>query len=189
LVAISLHTNNFILKYGGNNHAKSELIQQKLERIEFCKKTKGTRNHRKLQKYSEKFNEIFNFFLKSYRSRILTFCGYDVKVEFDINSDNGKFGFRRFENGEIKIHNLKSCHPNILKGVIVGKKSWGLHQDMWTDGIIECSFTKDEILEQFYEKGIKIPEPFLLDFDNTVLRKKIKRNDFEIEKLKLLGLR
>lgn len=148
----------------------------------------GSRDHRKLQKYSEKFNEIFNFFLKSYRSGILTFCGYDVKVEFDINSDNGKFGFRRFENGEIKIHNLKSCHPNILKSVIIGKKSWGLWLDQFTDGIVEGSFTKEEILEQFYEKGIKIPEPFLLDFDNTLLRKKVKRNEIEIDRLKKFRL-
>lgn len=118
----------------------------------------------------------------------MTFCGYDVKVEFDINSDDGKFSFRKFENGEIKIHYLKSCHPNILSGVIIGKKSWGLWLDQFTDGIVEGSFTKDEILEQFYEKGIKIPEPFLLDFDNTVLRKKVKRNEIEIERLKLLGL-
>ena len=53
---------------------------------------------------------------------------------------------------------------------------------------IEQRFTKEEILEQFYEKGIKIPEPFLLDFDNTLLRKKIKRNEIEIDRLKKLGL-
>jgi len=123
----------------------------------------------------------------SYRSGILTFCGSEVKVEFDINSDDGKFGFRKFENGEIKMHFLKSCHPNILRGVIIGKKSWGLWLDQWTDGIVECSFTKDEVLEQFYEKGIKIPESFLLDFDNTILRKKVKRNDIEIDKLELMG--
>lgn len=124
----------------------------------------------------------------SYRSGILTFCGSDVKVEFDINSDDSRFCFRRFENGEIKTHNLKSCHPNILKGIIIGKKSWGLWVDEWTDGIVEWSFSKDEILEQFYQKNIKIPEPFLLDFDNTLLRKKNKRNNIEIERLKSMGL-
>lgn len=111
-----------------------------------------------------------------------------MKVEFDLNSDEGKFCYRKFENGEIKIHNLKSCHPNILKGVVIGKKSWGLWLDQWTDGIVECSFTKDEVLNQFKEKNIKIPESFLLDFDNTLLRKKIKRNEIEIERLKNLGL-
>lgn len=159
-----------------------------MDKIEYCKKTKGTKKHRKLQRYSEKFNEIFTFFLMSYRTGILTFCGSDVKVEYDKDGDDSKFCFRKFENGEIKIHNLKSRHPNTLKGVIVGKKSWGLWLDQFTDGICEGSFTKDEILGQFCEKGIKIPEPFLLDFDNTLLRKKIKRNDIEIDRLKLLGL-
>lgn len=124
----------------------------------------------------------------SYRSGILTFCGSNVDVEFDINSDDGKFCFRRFENGEIKIHNLKSCHPNILKGVIVGKKSWGLFLDETTSGVCESNFTKDEILNQFSDRNIKIPEPFLLDFENTLLRKKIKRNEKELERLKTLGL-
>jgi len=119
----------------------------------------------------------------SYRSGLLTFCGSDVKVEFDLNSDDGKFGFRRFENGETKLHNVKSCHPNVLRCVIIGKKSWGLWVDQWTDGIVECSFTKDEILDQFYQRNIKIPEPFLLDFENTILKKKIKRNNLEIERL------
>lgn len=172
--------------HGGNNYAKSKLVQQRLDRIEKTKNKCGSRDHRKLQKYSEKFNEIFNFFLKSYRSGILTFCGYDVKVEFDINSDNGKFGFRRFENGEIKIHNLKSCHPNILKSVIIGKKSWGLFLDQWTDGIVEGSFSKHEIINQFNKKNIKIPESFLLDFDNTILKKKIKRNEKEMKRLGLM---
>jgi hypothetical protein len=159
-----------------------------LDKIEKCKKEKGSKKHRKLQRYSDKFNEIFTFFLKSYRSGILTFCGSVINVEFDINGDDGKFSYRKFENGEVKLHNLKSCHPNIIKSVIIGKKSWGLWLDQFTDGVVECSFTKEEILKQFEEKNIKIPEPFLIDFDNTILRKKIKRNDLEIQRLKELGI-
>lgn len=147
----------------------------------------GSRKHKKLQKYSEKFNEIFTFFLSSYRCGILTFCGSKVNVEFDLNSDDGRFGFRRFENGETKIHNLINQHPNVLRAVIIGKKSWGLHLNMWTDGIVECCFTKEEIFQQFTEKNIKIPEPFILDFEKTLLKKKTKRNEIEIERLKQLG--
>ena len=119
---------------------------------------------------------------------MLTFSGSIVNVEFDKNGDDGKFCYRKFENGEIKFHDLKSRQPNILKGVIIGKKSWGLFLNEWTDGIVECNFTKEEILEQFYEKGIKIPEPFLKDFENTIHKKKVKKYDSEIERLKNKGV-
>lgn len=74
---------------------------------------------------------------------------------------------------------IYSRHPNILKSVIISKKSWGLWLNEWTDGICEWCFTKEEILGQFGD--IEIPESFLLDFDNVLSRKKQKRN------LKYLG--
>lgn len=114
---------------------------------------------------------MFTFFLKSYRCGILDFCGSVVVVKQNLNGDNGKFGFRRFENGEIKIDNLESRHPNVLRGVIIGKKSWGLWLDQWTDGIVEGSFTRWEILKQFDDYGIIIPEPLLQDFNNTLIKK------------------
>ena len=141
-----------------------------------------------MRKYSDNFNEIFTFFLKSYRCGILNFCGAVVDVKFDLFSEDGKFSFRLYENGDFKHKNLISRHPNILKSVICGKKSWGLHVDMWSDGIVEWTFTKDNILEQFYDKGIEIPESLLLDFNNTILKKKIKRNDIEINRLRLEGI-
>jgi hypothetical protein len=70
---------------------------------------------------------------------------------------------------------LVSQHPNIAKGVIVGKKSWGLWLNQWTDGIAEGCFTKQEILSEFEEKGIKIPESLLTDFNNRLYQKVIKR--------------
>ena len=82
-----------------------------------------------------------------------------------------------FENGEFKNKELVSIHPNIFKGVVIGKKSWGLWLNEWTDGIIEWSFTRDEILQQFCEKGIEIPEKLLVGFDNTILKKKVIRNE------------
>ena len=186
--------NWFILKNnlinGGNNHAKSEKerIEKKLAKIEETKEKIGCKKHRKLQKYSDKFNEIFTFFLMSYRTGLLTFCGSDVKIEFNLNSDDGKFGFRRFENGEVKIHDLKSCHPNILKAVIIGKKSWGLFLKQWVEGVVENSFTKEELLKQFEDNNIKVPEPFLLDFENSIMKKKIERNNKELERLRMIGI-
>ena len=90
----------------------------------------------------------------------------------NINEDDGKVCFKKFDNGEYKgIESISTRHPNILKGVIVGKKSWGLHVKMWSEGISEGTFTKQELLQQFIDHKIEIPEPFLLDFDNTIFKK------------------
>ena len=40
----------------------------------------------------------------------------------------------------------------------------------------EITFTKEEIFSEFEKRGIKVPESFEKDFDNTVDRKKRKRN-------------
>jgi len=127
---------------------------------------------------------MFEFFLKSYRSGLLTFCGSKVDVEFDSNGNEGKYCFRQYENGEMKTGNLKSRHPNILKGLVIGKKSFGLWVDQYTDGINEWTFTKEEIFEEFHKRNIKIPEPFLRDFNNVLERKRLKRIEEEIERLK-----
>ena len=124
-----------------------------------------------MRKYSYSFNEIFTFFLKSYRCGLLDFCGSNVEVFYKKDSEDGKFSFRMFENGEFKNKQLISRHPNVFKGVIIGKKSWGLFLQEWTNGIVEGSFSKKEILQQFEDKHIKIPESFLNDFDNVIHKK------------------
>jgi hypothetical protein len=129
------------------------------------------------RKYSNNFNLIFTFFLQSYRYKILDFCGVDVRTRMDINCGDGKYCMSSFDNGEYdkeQIHNtgIPTKHPNILKGVIIGKKSWGLHMKMWSEGISEGTFTMEEILEQFHEKNIIVPECFITDFENTIRKKK-----------------
>ena len=74
----------------------------------------------------------------------------------------------QYKNGEIP----KTRHPNILRSVMIGKKSWGLWVDQWSDGIVECSFTLEEILEEFSSKNITIPDSFLVDFKNRIRKKK-----------------
>lgn len=129
------------------------------------------------RKYSSNFNLIFKFFLQSYRHGILDFCGVEVRTRMDITCGDGKYCMSSFDNGEYskeEIHQtgIPTRHPNILKGVIVGKKSWGLHMKMWSEGISEGSFTIEEILEQFTKKNIVIPECFIRDFENTIRKKK-----------------
>ena len=70
---------------------------------------------------------------------------------------------------------MVSQHPNISKGVIIGKKSWGLWLNQWTDGIAEGCFTKQEILNEFEKHNIKIPESLLTDFNNRLNQKILKR--------------
>lgn len=76
-----------------------------------------------------------------------------------------------FKGGKV----ITSRHPNILRSVIIGKKSWGLWLDQWTDGIADWCFTREEILDEFKNRNIIIPESFLKDFDNRLEKKKKKR--------------
>jgi hypothetical protein len=120
---------------------------------------------------------MFSFFLKGYRSGILEFTGSIIETEFDPNGEEGKFCFRQIENGEIKRNNIiKTRHPNIVKAVVSGKRSFGLWSDQWSDGIVDWSFTEEEILGEFQKRNIKIPKPLLVDFYNRIDKKKRKRN-------------
>lgn len=109
----------------------------------------------------------------------MDFCGSEVLTQYDKQGQEGKFCFKSFDNGvyskEEISKGIKTKHPNILKGVIVGKKSWGLWKNEWSDGISEGLFTKREILQQFEEKNIKIPESLMLDFENTITKKILER--------------
>ena len=125
---------------------------------------------------------IFNFFLKSYRHGILTFSGgQDFEVIYDPNGLDGKECFKHFEDGSFKSPDpsklpvIRTKHPNIVYGVIKGKKSWGLWKGEWVDGIVEWSFTREEILSQFTDIGIVIPESFIIEFDNLFEKRKVKR--------------
>jgi len=131
-----------------------------------------TRQEKRRRKHSDEFNKIFTFFLQSYRHKILDFSGVEVRTIMNINDEDGKVCFKKFDNGEYKgIEFMSTRHPNILKGVIIGKKSWGLHVKMWSEGISEGLFTINEILEQFKDENIKIPNSFLLDFNNQIIKR------------------
>jgi hypothetical protein len=118
---------------------------------------------------------MFSFFLGSYREGLLTFGGEGVDIHFDVNGPEGKETIRRYENGQYKNTPIFTKHPNIVKGVIFGKKSFGLHVKMWSEGIRDWCFTKEEILEDFHKKNILIPRQLSLDFDNWVEKKKQER--------------
>ena len=143
----------------------------KKERIELRKQEIGSKHDRKLTRYSDSFNEIFTFFLSSYRKGSLTFCGSHVRVEFNIDSGEAKNTFRKFDNGDFKGKDIVSRHPNIVKGVIIGKKAWGLWVGQWSDGICEGTFRMKDILQDFEDKGITIPNSLMNDFYNQIEKK------------------
>jgi hypothetical protein len=127
---------------------------------------------------------MFDFYLKCYRTGLLTFCGVKVAVNFDVDGHEGKFSFREFDNGRFKHQIPVSRHSNILKGVITSKKGWGLWCKQWSQGIVDWTFTKEEILEEFTSRGIEIPEPLMKEWDNLIEKMKMERNRKELERLR-----
>jgi hypothetical protein len=148
----------------------------KHENIARKKAEKGykDRHIRKIEKFSDGFNKMFFFFLRCYRKKLLTFGGSDVDVTFELNSHSCREAFRRFDDGQFKFKSVPTRHPNIVKGVIMAKKSWGLHLSMWSEGIAEGSFTRSEILFTFEKEGIEIPEQFKIEFENIVFKKRLE---------------
>jgi hypothetical protein len=108
-----------------------------------------------------------------YRTGIITFCGSKVNVVFDVNGVDGKICFNDYENGKYKnVDKIITRHPNIVKSVITGKKGWGLWVKEWSDGISQGLFRRNEILEEFENRKIELPESFLKEFDDSIRRKK-----------------
>ncbi len=119
---------------------------------------------------------MFLFFFSSNRRGVITFCGTHTDVIFDPNGPDCKECFRLFEDGFYKNKPITSRHPNIVKSVLIGKKGWGLWVQEWTDGIVDWTFTKEEILGNFENNKIEIPDSFLKEFENVLDKKKRKRN-------------
>lgn len=166
-----------------------ETVKQRIARIEARKKEIGSQEDRMLRKYSPNFLEMYNFFLRTYNAGILTFCGSPVVVKHNPEASDAMFGFREFENGRYKLHQLESSQPEELKAVITAKKAWGLWVKQWTEGIVDGTFCKAEIWATFNEAGIGIPlwntvegltdeyclgyehympKPFYQEFENSV---------------------
>lgn len=123
---------------------------------------------------------MFIFFFRSCRRGPLDFCGSKVEVEFDPEGPDCKECFRLFEDGFYKGKTITSRHPNITRTVIIGKKAWGLWKNEWSEGISEGTFTFGEILREFTDLDIEVPEPLLEDFHNTIWKKtqnRMKKKD------------
>jgi hypothetical protein len=160
-----------------------DIVKKRIERIEKRKLEIGTKHIRKLKKYSNNFNKMFGFFFLINRSGIIDFCGSDVNILYDKDGKDCKECFRLYEDGFYKDKPIVTRHPNILRSVLIGKKGWGLWVNEFSEGIVEWSFTKEEILNEFKIKNIEIPESFLLEFEKMILKKKIIRNELYLKSL------
>lgn len=66
----------------------------------------------------------------------------------------------------------------------MGKKAWGLWLNTYAEGIVDWSFTKEEIMSEFTNNGITIPESLMKDFNNRVNMLKEKRNENYLKNIK-----
>ena len=122
-------------------------------------------------RYSDSFNESFSFYLNCYRKMDLTFSGTEnPRIIFDKNGLDCREVFKLYENGIYKNKHIITKHPHMVFSVIKGKKSWGLHIKMWSDGIREGSFRKQEILDDFDNKRVIIPDNFKKEFFNLIYK-------------------
>jgi hypothetical protein len=120
---------------------------------------------------------MFTFFFLVNRSGLIDFCGTPTIIYFDKFGLDCRECFRLHEDGFYKGGKpIITKHPNILKSVLIGKKGLGLWFDQWSDGIVDWSFTKEEILNEFDKKGVEIPDSFLTEFENLIEKKKKIRN-------------
>lgn len=112
-----------------------------------------------------------------YRTGLITFCGSDVKVEFDVNGISGKECFNNYENGVYKFREtMVTRHPNIVKCVLISKKGWRLWVNEWSMGVVEGVFTKQEIIEDINGRGFEIPESMITELENTI--QKMRREKY-----------
>lgn len=112
--------------------------------------------------------------MQSYKSGLLTFSGINVDIVFDINGPDAKETIFKYENGHYKHSVISTRHPNIVRSVIFGKKSWGLHVKLWSEGISEGTFLASEIIDEFTKLNIIIPDSLRLDLENWISKYRIK---------------
>lgn len=102
--------------------------------------------------------------------------GTKVETIYHQKGKDSRLCFAKFNNGEynsdIIQSGIRTKHPNILKGLIIGKKSWGLFVNEWSDGISEGLFTLNEIINEFKKHDIIIPKNLLNDFNNCIYKKR-----------------
>ena len=158
-------------------------MMPKGERLKTISRSLGSRHDRKLKKYSEGFNENFKFFFLLSRRGLIDFCGERINIlPSSDRTMTSKHCFKLFEDGRYGREKVIECnHPNIMRHVMMGKKGWSLWCNQWSEGVGQGLLRKEEILEIFHEKEVHIPDCFMLQFENTIRKEKLKYYDQTLE--------
>lgn len=157
------------------------------KKIEEVKKVIGSRKQRKRKKHKEKFNRMFSFYFKLYRSGLIDFCGSATPITYDPEASDAKVAFKEYENGVFKKTGIPiTSQPNVLYGVLVGKKGWGLWCDMWAEDIAKFIESKYERYQIFEEYGIELPEAIDREFNNLIWQKRSEFPEAEEMQIKIL---
>lgn len=130
-------------------------------------------------KYSDRFNEDYNFYM--HNIEILDFCGSHVDLVPQGNTDVKKAFFLWDSQG--KINNCEN--PELLRKLMITKKSVNLHVKMWAEGRLEMTLPKcdwEDIVKEF-----NLPEWAIKSCDNqmNIIYKKKGLNTEVKEFLKL----
>lgn len=143
------------------------------------------RHGRKLEKYSDGFNENFRFFFLLSRRGLIEFCGEKIVVlPSNDRKLTAKHCFRLFEDGRYGREKVvECCQPNVMRHVLMGKKGWGLWTREFSLGIADCDFRKDEIMEEFHEMKIQVPKCFMDEFENRIWKCKLMRYERTLREL------
>ena len=157
------------------------------KRIEEAKKSVGSRKQRKRKKHKEKFNRMFSFFFKLYRSGLITFCGSDIPIIYDPEASDAKVAFKEYENGVFGKNGVPiTSQPNVLYAVLMGKKGWGLWCDMWAEDIAKFIESKYERYQIFEEYDIELPDAIEREFNNLIWKKRDEFPEAEEMQIRLL---
>lgn len=134
----------------------------------------GNRHDRKLEKYSDGFNENFRFFFLLSRRGLIDFCGERIAIEkTNDRKMTARHCFKLYEDGRYGMgKTIQCCQPNIMRHVMMGKKGWGLWRGQWSEGVGHRLFRKEDIMEEFEKRSIVIPDCFMKEFDNAIEKEK-----------------
>jgi hypothetical protein len=136
-------------------------------------------------KYSKKFNRDYEFYLSN-KVRF-TFCGDDPDRIDDlviVDMTSGVSAKESFKSYDSKGRTLPTYEPQLLKSIIICKKSINLHIKMWVEGYDDMMEGVDFYMDMF-DGQVRQP-PWVEDsFRKQLVRKRMKTKKNSILELNM----